>query len=419
MKKRHVIHLLSDYLDDLMPEAKRQEVEKHLSTCRHCRSKLEELLKYKRLVSNLERRPAPEEIRAKVMEKVESRSKMQDSRLKTSRHASRVTRHAALAAAIIILLVLAIPKQWFMPRTVNSDLIAVVQKKKGKGGAVSIGGVFLEERGEKREERGESGIFDLGLSIVDFRLDVVLDIVEEVEGEVLVVELNSSEDAYSRIVVGMKKKSYKTFSEKYNELGFGEKIPQRAGFSISNNVIVNLFPVKRNFYVKDLNEDGFDDMILQYTSGRLEGEWFVALNDHMGNFYPLLEIEADSLPPATRKTDSTITFMGDFNGDGKMDFGTKYLEGEFISQFHVRFNMDEVNYSSPIPFHFGSGIMAWQGNYTHYFGDFNADGMTDILTKEGNGDVLGLWYLMLNDGSIGFDSSDQVRFGNKEHFVSN
>jgi hypothetical protein len=288
-----------------------------------------------------------------------------------------------------------------------------------------IGGVFLEERGEKREERGErreergeSGIFDLRLSIVDFRLDIVLDIIEEVDGKLLVAELNSSEDAYSRIVVGMKKKSYKTFADKYNELGFGEKIPTRAGFSISNNVIVNLFPVKRKFYAIDYNEDGFCDMILQYTAGRLEGQWFVALNNHMGNFYPLLEIEPDSLPAPTVKTDSTITFLGDFNGDGRVDFGTKYLEGEYISQFHVRFCMDEGEYADPVPFRFGSGVMAWQGGYMHYFGDFNADGLTDMLTKEGDGDVLGHWYLMLNDGTPGFGGTVQVRFGGSDYLMS-
>jgi hypothetical protein len=246
----------------------------------------------------------------------------------------------------------------------------------------------------------------------------VVELVELAGGVILDVKMNRSGMEYSRLVVGMKKKEYKTFADNYNSLGFGEKIPPRAGFSLSNNVLITIFPVKRKFYVKDYNEDGFDDMTLQYTSGRLEGQWFVALNDHMGNFYPLLEIAADSLPPATQRTDSTITFIGDFNGDGNVDFGTKYLEGEFISQFHLTLSMDEEGYSNPVPFRFGKGVMAWQGNYTHYFGDFNADGLTDMLTKEGNGDVLGLWYLMLNNGSLGFGGSQQVRFGGSDYLIS-
>lgn len=430
MKKRHVIHLLSDYLDNLLPEAQRQQVDNHLSSCRHCRSKLQQLQNYQQLLLNLERKPAPEEIRAKVMERVESRPQQPDSRLRTRVAGTRKLETggwqlAAGIAAIIILLVLTIPKQWFMPGTVSSDVISVVQKKQGKGGAVRVGGVFLEERGEKgeeriekREERGESDIVDLRLSIIDFRLSIVIDIIEDVDGKILMAELNSSEDAYSRIVVGLKKKNYKAFAEKYNELGMGETLPEKAGFSISNNVIVNLFPVKRNFYATDYNEDGYCDMILQYTAGRLEGQWFVAINNHMGNFYPPIEIPADSLPPATIRTDSSITFIGDFNGDGKIDFGTKYLEGEFISQFHLSLSMDDGGYSNPIPFRFGTGVMAWQGNYTHYFGDFNADGLTDLLTKEGGGDALGLWYLMLNNGSLGFGSTEQVKFGGSDYLIS-
>jgi hypothetical protein len=297
----------------------------------------------------------------------------------------------------------------------------MVQKKKGKGGtAITIGGVRARDAGKsEKQEKGEEALSAWRLALSgDPQVRRVVELVELVEGEVLDVEMNRSGVEYSRLVVGMKKKAYKTFAENYNDLGFVEKIPPRAGFSISNNVIVNLFPVNREFHVRDYNEDGFADMILHYTSGRLEGEWFVALNDHMGNFYPLLEIEIDSLPPATQRTDSTITFFGDFNGDGRVDFGIKYLEGEFNSQFHLTLSMDQERYSNPVPFRFGNGVMAWQGNYSHYFGDFNADGLTDMLTKEGDGAVLGHWYLMLNNGSLGFGGSKQIRFGNKEHFVS-
>lgn len=43
MKKEHVSDLLPEYLDNLLPKAKANEVEKHLSACTACQKELEEL----------------------------------------------------------------------------------------------------------------------------------------------------------------------------------------------------------------------------------------------------------------------------------------------------------------------------------------------------------------------------------------
>ncbi|MEA3479844.1 MAG: zf-HC2 domain-containing protein [Bacteroidota bacterium] len=437
MKSRHITYLLSDYLENQLHDSTRQQVEEHLSSCAKCQAKLEELKKYKELVAQIQPHSAPGDIRKKVMEKIDAGYKMQDAgyrmehgtwNIEHGTSKKLITGHWSLvtvsAAAIIILLILAVPKEIFLPTTISTDVVAVIQKK-GKG-AVTVGGV-MKNGGEKirgtEEQRSDDwAMVDWAMvdwAMVDFRLKKVLELIDEVEGEVMSVKLNSTGESYSHLVVGMSKGNYKIFSEEYNQMGMGEPIPSKAGFSMSNKVLVNLFPIKRRFFVHDYNEDGFDDMVLHYTSGRNEGKWFIALNNHMGNFYPALVIEMDSLPLASGMTDSTITFSGDFNGDGVTDYGVKYLSGEFISQFHLTLSMDEGLYASTVPFRFGKGLMAWQGNYTHYFGDFNADGLTDMLTKEGNGDVLGNWYLMLNNGKNGFGSSTQVRFGRSNYFTSN
>ncbi|SNY95251.1 HEAT repeat domain-containing protein [Flagellimonas pacifica] len=43
MKKEHVIDLLPEYLDNILPETKSAAVEKHLSACTQCQKELEEL----------------------------------------------------------------------------------------------------------------------------------------------------------------------------------------------------------------------------------------------------------------------------------------------------------------------------------------------------------------------------------------
>jgi len=554
MSTKHILHLLSDYIDNLLDEPTRKRIEKHLFSCKSCKKKFKELQQYKKLVAQIQPHAAPEEIRTKIMAQIESRRKTQDSRPKmergtlniehgTSVHASRVTRHVILAsAAIIILLILTIPKQIFLPTTISSDLIAVVEHKKGKGGAATVGGIFREERREKRQEKRAKGKAESGETLsaqllalsesADVRVQNLSRLIELADAEIISAKANNSGEAFSHIVVGMKKSSYKSFAEKYNEMGIGEAIPPKTGFSVSNKVIVNLFPVKRMFFVGDFNADGYDDLGLHFTSGRQEEEFYIALNNHIGSFYPPTKIELDMdtaytgtnyIPTAgdfnadryddiiLRGTDGKsngicfihnnrlngdfkkgyrvmvgnsnlsftcpnipftgnfngndyddigvactgfkmrdkwvvlnniqnghfdhgwiinvgglnklfqgdyLPFAGDFNGDGLCDIGIKWLGGNKAFMYEISLNLGNEQFASPYMLIFGNGHMAWAGQYTHYFGDFNADGLCDIMTKEGDGNVLGRWYLMINDGKGGFEETYQIRFGSKEYFVS-
>ncbi len=549
MNGKHITYLLYDYLENQLDDPTNQQVEKHLSSCQHCRTKLQQLQNYHDAVRKLERSPAPEEIRTKIMAQIESghRSQVTGHRLE---HGTLNIEHGkskklisgqwsvvtVSAAAIIILLILAVPKEIFLPTTISTNVIGIVEHKKGKGGAATVGGIFREERREKIEvERGKAeGHPAQGgekREIEDVRVLEVLELIEQVEGEILSVELNSTGEKYSHIMVGMKKSSYKAFAEKYNEMGMGEAIPPKTGFSVSNKVIVNLFPVKRMFFVGDFNADGYDDMGLHFTSGRQEGEFYIALNNHIGSFYPPTKIELDMdtaytgtnyIPTAgdfnadryddiiIRGTEGKsngicfihnnklngdfkkgyrvmvgnsnlsftcpnipftgnfngndyddigvactgfkmldkwavlnniqnghfdhgwtinvdglqkpfqgdyLPFAGDFNGDGLCDIGIKWLGGDKAFQYEISLNQGDEQFASPYLLKFGNGHMAWAGQYTHYFGDFNADGLCDIMTKEGDGNILGHWYLMINDGDGGFEETYQINFGSKEYFV--
>jgi len=421
MKSKHVIYLLYDYLENQLEDSTRQQVEDHLSSCQHCRTKLQELRNYHELVSRMERSPAPEEIREKVMDQIESGYQIPDTGYQIPLTAHRSLFTVTTVAAIITLLILAVPKEIFLPTTVSIDIAAVAQKK-GKGGAATIGGV-MKKGAEKNwgiKEQRSDDLTILDWAIVDFRLMRVLDLIDEVEGEVMSAELNSSGETYSHIVVGMSKRNYKNFAEKYNQMGLGDSVPAKAGFSMSNKVLVNLFPIKRRFFVHDYNEDGFDDMVLYYSSGRQENLWYVALNNHMGNFYPSLIIDPlmDSIPAAENYDRIVVSFTGDFNGNGLNDSIVKWLAGNKSYQYEVSINMGDDQFAPPFTLTYGTGIKAWAGNYTHYFGDFNADGLCDMLTKEGNGDVLGNWYVALNNGGTGFGTSQKVVFGGKKYFIS-
>jgi RHS repeat-associated protein len=138
-----------------------------------------------------------------------------------------------------------------------------------------------------------------------------------------------------------------------------------------------------NNFLGDFNGDGKTD-IMGYTGSG--GIWHVVLSNGVsfgggGGLWPGNPRGKES------------NFLGDFNGDGKTDsMGYSGSNG----LWYVELSNGSTGFNAP-----GSGL--WQGHSNgtnnNFLGDFNGDGRTDIMSYTGSS---GLWNVALSNGSTGF-----------------
>ena len=155
------------------------------------------------------------------------------------------------------------------------------------------------------------------------------------------------------------------------------------GFVGNSNFVANV-PASWQFVGSgDFNGDGKVDMLLRHDSG-VVGEWLGQANGgFVGN--PSVNIPVP--------TDWSIAAIGDFNGDGKSDVllrHTSGVVGEWLGQANGSFVANSANVNIPLP-------TDWSIAAT---GDFNGDGLTDVLLRHTSGAV-GDWLGQSNGGFVG------------------
>ncbi len=141
----------------------------------------------------------------------------------------------------------------------------------------------------------------------------------------------------------------------------------------------------------DFNGDGLTDLMTYSPNG---GVWDVALNTGNNGFINAGPHWATSFGDGSSDTYRPMT--GDFNGDGLTDIMTYIPNG---GVWDVALNTGNNGFYNQGPHwadHFGDGP---GDTYRPMTGDFNGDGLTDIMTYSPNG---GVWDVALNTGNNGF-----------------
>ena len=109
MAKKHIIELLPEYLNNLLNETQKQEVESHLSECNSCESELKEIKKILEVISNDAIVAPSKSVRTNFFKQIEleklNNTKTISSNSNSIRRKTNWTNHLLKIAASFILLV--------------------------------------------------------------------------------------------------------------------------------------------------------------------------------------------------------------------------------------------------------------------------------------------------------------------------
>ncbi len=145
-------------------------------------------------------------------------------------------------------------------------------------------------------------------------------------------------------------------------------------------------------YVGDFNGDGKTDWMYLDTTGSVPG-WYVATSNGHGFNGPQRWLR-DTGPGGNTYNRNTYNlpnqFIGDFNGDGKMDWMYLGTDGWYVGISNGnRFDVSSSPWLATINGPNGPPY----NTYYQYVGDFNGDGMADLLYARGG------WYVALSTGT--------------------
>ena len=481
--------LLSEYIEGTLSDSDKLNLESHLKKCARCKKELELLQNYKKFLSSFEKREAPESIRDNVWKSISEDS----TEKKKERNARIIPLNLAwvvVAASILALVIIIPPVIKHKEITINFDYK-----------------VFSNGKGPAEEK--EKGIE------TDPRASAIYSLAEKLECKVKKVYVNPA-GMTDGMEVKVPRTKYNSFRQEFNSYNSSDTLPEVTFRSMRGSIIIQVYFSGRKFFTGDFDNDGRIDLGAYFSRGRTSGEFFVAFNDGKDGFLKPVRFGInDTLKYLSRfdeilsgdfnndgfddmlilfstgmnkdswiiyrnngkegfekgikcnpgeeqfaTSDRGYPFTGDFNGDGYTDIGMHYITGKNRGRFLVAYNNKDLSFKAPVEFvtdlsglpssekytplildinndnysdimlywqqgernavwyvsqnnrsgagdieyitGFNKGKMAFWGNYLPFTGDMDGDGYDDLLVKDGTSDEVSNWYLMMNDGDGSF-----------------
>lgn len=141
----------------------------------------------------------------------------------------------------------------------------------------------------------------------------------------------------------------------------------------------------------DFNGDGFTDLLI-FNTGRQEFDLY--LNQRNATFGTAIQTDISGYNGNLSDSNFTRVFLGDFNGDGMIDVMSHH---NATDTYHMHI-ANGAGFSAG----YNTGIVAWRGDSTPIIpGDFDGDGRTDFLVyrRISSVDPNVRYYLYLSRGS--------------------
>jgi len=385
MKCKQAKYRLSEYLDGCLNEQEKIRVEKHLDRCSNCKERFEDLKNYQHLVSNLETKRAPENFEEKVLERIQRK----EPAITRKRIMIPLWVKTVAAAAIILgFIYLILPDQYFSPAVVETEYIPFVEKRSKGGG------------GDKK-----------GPKIDDARVRFINDLATKYGGKILHIEYSKPDELINAVLLELPKKPFTAFVAEYNRSNQLNELSDVLPFTLNKKIRLKIYLGSNAYQVKDLNGDGFDDLLMLGLTGQNKDQVVVAYNNKEGLFSKpatiVLPVDVNLI------SNSRNRFEADINGDGKNEIIERISSGEHP----VWIFYSDSSKSDKSTIYFEPHASGYFGEFMIFFGDFNGDGFDDILAKNGSSIKEGEWYISLNNRENGFKLGYELRFGESRYFV--
>jgi len=435
--------LLSAYVDHAIDPAEKAKVEIHLEGCGDCRRSLEELEWYIQLAASVPSPQVPSNLKQRVMLSVRDESVIKKTAKVRMLPARKgwITLSAAAAAITVLAFWLLVPNR-FNTTLITSDVSYRVIKT-GKGPSMRMGDPD-SEAGEMRS---------------------ILSIADQTGARVIRNGFNTRTGMTDFLTVRIKKGSYERFAAGMIEAGIEAGIPAKPE-GMDRYVAVQLYFPGRKFFAGDLDGDGYDDVGIYFSRGKLAGRWFVSLNDQDSNyldairmpfgdtlsFLPLNAVpiagdmngdgfddlvifrpdedglwkillndrnggmmagyEAVTGPWPGMADGMVVPITGDINGDGLCDLVIHYRRGELAGQWFAALNQDGRSFGKTVQYSVSYPAFEEGQKYTPLLIDFNGDGYDDVCLYWQAGELIARWFIGINAGEGAFAEPFQVMFGN-------
>ena len=233
----------------------------------------------------------------------------------------------------------------------------------------------------------------------DTRVTAILSLADKLECKVKDVLLNPA-GMTDGVVIKVPKTSYNSFRQEFNSLDISETLPEISFRSKKGSIIIQVYFSGRKFFTGDFDHDGRIDLGAYFNQGQNSGKFFIAFNDGQDGFRkPVRFIINDTLGFLFR---SDEILSGDFNNDGLDDILIRISKGMNKDNWIIYTNNGIEGFEKGVKCESGVDQFIQSGQEYLFTGDFNGDGFTDIGVHYITGKNRGKFLVSYNSQNMSF-----------------